>query len=62
MSIHSRNDFEPNVATLLLSLLSDEETNVVLMEKEVVRCEANVQRHRETIERLEQALRALGHG
>jgi hypothetical protein len=60
MSIHFGHPVGTNVATMLLSLLLEEEANVVSAEEEVTRCQTKAERHRQKVAKLRQALQALG--
>ena len=51
---------ERNIETLLLNLLLNEETNVATTEQEVKRYQVSVESHKNRIQRIRAALKALG--
>jgi len=51
---------EINVKTLLLKLLTREESNVVTAKERVAQCSAAIEYHKERVQKLRAALEALG--
>lgn len=60
MSIHLGDENEINVTTILLETLAIEEANVATFEREVERCFEIVEYQKEKVQRIRDALQALG--